>query len=111
MYTGLRRAGTANGHLEALPRWPDPARHGKNTCNPHHDSLPREISDRLLVYFQMFDLTSQVTTTVPFENDNCSCPCWASDGAVYFISDRSGSSNGMLYTIFPGPPLYIHAGD
>jgi len=45
----------------------------------------------------MFDLTSQVTTTVPFENDNCSCPCWASDGAVYFISDRSGSSNVWSY--------------
>ena len=30
---------------------------------------------------------------MPFENDNCSCPCWGGDGNVYFISDRSGSSN------------------
>ena len=41
----------------------------------------------------MFDLTTSVTTEVPFENDNCSCPCWGGDGNVYFISDRSGSSN------------------
>jgi tricorn protease len=46
----------------------------------------------------MFDLTSLETTSVPFENDNCSCPCWASDGNVYFISDRSGSSNIWSYS-------------
>ncbi len=45
----------------------------------------------------MFDLTSMETSAVPFENDNCSCPCWGSDGSVYFISDRSGSSNVWSY--------------
>lgn len=45
----------------------------------------------------MFDLVSMETTTVPFENDNCSCPCWGSDGSVYFISDRSGSCNIWSY--------------
>jgi tricorn protease len=45
----------------------------------------------------MFDLASQRTTSVPFENDNCACPCWAADGKVYFISDRSGSANVWSY--------------